>query len=1110
VAVSPSRITDTRAGSGQANAGSTLTAGSTLSVQVTGAGGVPTTGVSGVVLNATVTNTTGSSFLTAWPTGGTMPTVSNLNWVAGWTVPNRVIVPVGTGGKVNFYNKFGSTDLIVDVDGYYTDATAAGKFFTPMTPNRVIDTRLQGGTLGAGQSSTYAVAGFAGVPSGATGVIFNVTVTNTTSASFLTVYPNARPLSSDLNWVAGQTIPNMTQATLSSTGTVSFYNNGGSTDLVVDLSGFFGQAGGVTVAAAKTSIPADGVATSGLTVTVTDSTGSPVFGDPVNFTTSGSAAGVCGTVTGSTSTTNSAGQVTATYTAGTTAGTCTITATEAFKTQSGSVAITQTTVPNTVTITFGSNAIPASTSTVASTTSVTVNVKTGVAPITNVSGDAVTLTMSGSPATACGSLTASSGTTDGSGNVAVTYTASSSTGFCTITAKEAQTGTSASKTLTQTTNPAQVGNKVSTSPPNATMNADGKTTQVVTATVTTATNTAISGDPVMFTLTASPNTAGVCGTLNTAFGTTNGSGQTSVTYTSGSAAGTCTIDAQEANGGAATPAAGTDTVITENQVPNTITVTANPTTLPADGTSTSTVTITVTNAVTGAAVANDALTISKAGTPCGTLGTASGSPAGNTDTSGKVTLSYKAGTAVGFCTITAKDSTNATGGSTTITQTTPAAPSVTVTVSPSSVVADGAKNSTVTAVVKSSGGGAVNNDPVIFTLSGSPAAACGTLGPSSGTPAGNTDTSGTVTATYTASATAGTCTVTALEASAGASGSAAITQTKAPNTITLTFGANAIPASTSSTASTTSVTANVKTGTVSPAPANVVGDAVTFTMSGSSSVACGTLSASSGTTDNNGNVAVTYTASTNSGFCTVTATEAGTGSSVSKTLDQTTNPAPPAPPGVGANTVAATNNAPGGGIPANGTTQVTITAVAKTALAAGISGDTLRFTVSGSNCGTVSPTYATTDGTGTATATYTAAATGVAGACTVTAQEAFGAATGTTSITQNQVNNAISFTSSNSQVSSSGSGTSSLVVTVTNAVTGAAVSGDAVTFTFVANPAGACNTTLTNVTPASSATDTNGKVTATYTASLTPGFCTITAHEAGTTQTASVTIQQTP
>src|SRR5712691_8033371 len=138
-ALVPARITDTRAGSGQANAGSTLAAGSTLSVQVTGAGGVPATGVSGVVLNATVTNTTASSFLTAWATGGTMPVVSNLNWVPGWTVPNRVTVPVGTGGKVNFYNKFGTVDLVVDVDGYYTDATASGQLFTAQAPLRVVD-----------------------------------------------------------------------------------------------------------------------------------------------------------------------------------------------------------------------------------------------------------------------------------------------------------------------------------------------------------------------------------------------------------------------------------------------------------------------------------------------------------------------------------------------------------------------------------------------------------------------------------------------------------------------------------------------------------------------------------------------------------------------------------------------------------------------------------------------------------------------------------------------------------------------------------------------------------------------------------------------------------
>src|SRR5712692_5595908 len=278
VSLTPARITDTRAGSGQANAGSTLGAGSTLSVQVTGAGGVPATGVSAVVVNATVTNTSAASFLTAWPTGGTMPTASNLNWVAGWTVPNRVTVPVGTGGKVNFYNKFGTTDLVVDVDGYYTDSTASGVFFVPQNPTRVIDTRIQGGTLGAGGSSTYQVTGFAGVPTGASAALFNTTVTNTTAASFLTVYPGgaARPTSSDLNWVAGQTLPNMTVATLSSTGSVSFYNNTGSTDLVVDLSGYFGSA--------------TGGAAGFQSATATQSSVKVIFTSPMNNASSGTGA----------------------------------------------------------------------------------------------------------------------------------------------------------------------------------------------------------------------------------------------------------------------------------------------------------------------------------------------------------------------------------------------------------------------------------------------------------------------------------------------------------------------------------------------------------------------------------------------------------------------------------------------------------------------------------------------------------------------------------------------------------------------------------------------------------------------------------------------------
>jgi subtilisin family serine protease len=241
VALTPARIADTRAGSGEPNAGSTLAPGSSIDVQVTGAGGVPTSGVSGAILNVTVTNTTASSFLSVWPSGQGRPLASNLNWVAGQTVPNRVFVPVSATGRISVYNQSGSADVVVDVSGYFTDATATGKLFTPASPLRLIDTRSTGQTLGPAGTFTLQVGGLSGVPSGASAVILNVTVTNTTAPSFLTVYPStgARPPSSDLNWVGGQTVPNLVVVTLGTTGAVTFYNAAGSTDVVVDLAGWY-------------------------------------------------------------------------------------------------------------------------------------------------------------------------------------------------------------------------------------------------------------------------------------------------------------------------------------------------------------------------------------------------------------------------------------------------------------------------------------------------------------------------------------------------------------------------------------------------------------------------------------------------------------------------------------------------------------------------------------------------------------------------------------------------------------------------------------------------------------------------------------------------------
>jgi hypothetical protein len=251
VALPPDRITDTRTGSGRPNEARTLGPGGTLDVQVGGVGGVPASGIEAVVLNATVTNTTAAGYLTAYPKGLTLPLASNLNWTLGTTVPNRLVITVGAGGVISFYNSDGNTDLIVDVNGYFTDASATGSNFVPVSPSRILDTRDGTGGFGSpvGPSSTIAatVAGQWGVPSMSDAtppkaVVLNVTATNVTAATFLTVWPDLTSQSpaSDLNVLPGQSVPNLVVVKVGSDGKVDVYNGWGSTDVILDIIGWYG------------------------------------------------------------------------------------------------------------------------------------------------------------------------------------------------------------------------------------------------------------------------------------------------------------------------------------------------------------------------------------------------------------------------------------------------------------------------------------------------------------------------------------------------------------------------------------------------------------------------------------------------------------------------------------------------------------------------------------------------------------------------------------------------------------------------------------------------------------------------------------------------------
>jgi hypothetical protein len=279
--VVPTRIADTRVNSGYQGAGGTLTAGRILQVQVTGIGSVSAgdlvpLGAFAVVVNITAVNPTSSGYLTAYAGGQTLPFASTVNFLAGQTIANEATITLGNAGflnpgYINIYNYTGSTDVVVDVQGYYTSAddpeALVPSFYYPISylspvtgaidnaPLRVLDTRPGSGQQGAGQTigpdaqitflpgtSTFAPS-LTLVPLNATAVVLNITEATETASSYLTVWATGfgQPLASDLNWPAGTgPIANRVIVPYNPlTQSVSIFNWTGSTDVVADLDGYF-------------------------------------------------------------------------------------------------------------------------------------------------------------------------------------------------------------------------------------------------------------------------------------------------------------------------------------------------------------------------------------------------------------------------------------------------------------------------------------------------------------------------------------------------------------------------------------------------------------------------------------------------------------------------------------------------------------------------------------------------------------------------------------------------------------------------------------------------------------------------------------------------------
>jgi len=119
VGLNPCRLVDTRGNGFSGQYGPpALTQGVPRNFVLTGQCGISAT-AQAVSLNVTVTNTQGPGFILIYPQGAAQPTVSTLNYVAGQTIANAAVVPLGTGGGITVIAGVSGTDLILDTNGDY-------------------------------------------------------------------------------------------------------------------------------------------------------------------------------------------------------------------------------------------------------------------------------------------------------------------------------------------------------------------------------------------------------------------------------------------------------------------------------------------------------------------------------------------------------------------------------------------------------------------------------------------------------------------------------------------------------------------------------------------------------------------------------------------------------------------------------------------------------------------------------------------------------------------------------------------------------------------------------------------------------------------------------
>ncbi|HEX9003826.1 MAG TPA: Ig domain-containing protein, partial [Blastocatellia bacterium] len=201
----------------------------------------------------------GAGYLTLFPSDATQPTVANSNFATGEITNNVFTVGLGAGDGAFKIFSSATTEVIIDVTGYYAPPGAGGLYFHPLSsPVRLLETRPgQNGCIvlstqlnpNADPNLDLSVQGrfplpspCNSIPASAQVLVGNATSVLPSGGGHLTIYPSGgtRPTVASSNYAGSDVINGPFAVKLGADGNFKIYTFA-TTDLVVDILGYYSE-----------------------------------------------------------------------------------------------------------------------------------------------------------------------------------------------------------------------------------------------------------------------------------------------------------------------------------------------------------------------------------------------------------------------------------------------------------------------------------------------------------------------------------------------------------------------------------------------------------------------------------------------------------------------------------------------------------------------------------------------------------------------------------------------------------------------------------------------------------------------------------------------------